>query len=93
MAGGAGDKEELHEAALERRYLIRFEEETLRSRPLRIRLIIECVGTFPLVTVAAGPGVINHHADGHPVSRTAAVIAPGALVMALIYARRRRQSW
>jgi hypothetical protein len=30
--------------------------------------------------------VINHYAGGHPVSRAAAVIAPGALVMALIYA-------
>jgi aquaporin Z len=68
------------------RYLIKYEEGTLRHRPLRIRLIIEFVGTFMLVTVAAGSGVINHYAGGGPVSRTAAVIAPGALVMALIYA-------
>ncbi|MGP8002069.1 MAG: hypothetical protein ACLPKI_32825 [Streptosporangiaceae bacterium] len=69
-----------------RRYLIRFEEDTLRSRPLWIRVIIEFVGTFLLVTVAAGAGVISYYAGGHPISRTAAVIAPGALVMALIYA-------
>ncbi len=68
------------------RYLIKFEEDTLRHRPLWIRLIIEFVGTFFLVCVAAGSGVINHYAGGGPISRTAAVIAPGALVMALIYA-------
>ncbi len=64
-------------AALRRRYLIRSGEGTLRQRPLRIRLIIEFPGTFVLVTVAAGSGVINHHAGGGPISRTAAVIAPG----------------
>jgi len=69
-----------------RRYLIRFEQDTLRSRPLWIRVIIEFVGTYLLVTVAAGSGVINRYAGGGPISRTAAVIAPGALVMALIYA-------
>jgi aquaporin Z len=44
------------------------------------------LGTFVLVTVAAGAGVINHYAGGNPISRTAAVIAPGAVVMAMIYA-------
>ena len=57
-----------------------------RPRPLWIRLIIEFLGTFILVTVAAGSGVINHYAGGGPISRTAAVIAPGAVVMAMIYA-------
>ena len=74
------------EAALGHGYLIRFEEDTLRQRPLWIRLIIEFVGTFVLVTVAAGSGVINHYVGGGPISRTAAVIAPGAVVMAMIYA-------
>jgi aquaporin Z len=73
-------------AAIGTRYLLRFEEDTLRERPLPIRLIIEFLGTFMLVTVAAGAGVINHYVGGSPVSRAAAVIAPGALVMALIYA-------
>ena len=73
-------------ASLGRRYLIRFEEDTLRQRPLWIRLIIELLGTFVLVTVAAGSGVINHYVGGGPISRTAAVIAPGAVVMAMIYA-------
>jgi aquaporin Z len=75
-----------HAQALGRRYLIRFEEDTLRQRPLWIRLIIEFLGTFVLVTVAAGAGVINHYAGGNPISRAAAVIAPGAVVMAMIYA-------
>jgi aquaporin Z len=74
------------ERAAAHRYLIRFEEDTLRSRPLWIRLIIEFLGTFVLVTVAAGSGVINHYVGGGPISRTAAVIAPGAVVMAMIYA-------
>ena len=73
-------------AAIHRNYLIRFEEDTLRSRPLWIRIIIEFAGTFLLVTVAAGAGVINHYAGGNPIGRAAAVVAPGLLVMALIYA-------
>ena len=68
------------------RYLIKFQRDTLRHRPLWIRLIIEFIGTFILVTVAAGSGVINHYVGGGPISRTAAVIAPGAVVMAMIYA-------
>ena len=71
--------------ALSNRYLIRFEENTLRQRPLRIRIIVEFVGTFVLVTVAAGSGVINHYVGNDPISRTAAVVAPGAVVMAMIY--------
>ena len=68
------------------RFMIRFSEDTLKHRPLSIRLIIEFIGTFILVTVAAGSGVINHYVGGGPISRTAAVIAPGAVVMAMIYA-------
>jgi len=82
MADIAEDLDPAHDASLGRRYL----EDTLRSRPLWIRLIIEFLGTFILVTVAAGAGVINHYAGGNQVSRTAAVIAPGAAVMAMIYA-------
>jgi aquaporin Z len=80
------DVDSAHAAAASRNYLIRFEEDMLRSRPLWIRLIIEFLGTFVLVTVAAGAGVINHYVGGGPISRTAAVIAPGAVVMAMIYA-------
>ncbi len=68
------------------RYLIHFQENTLRQRPLWIRLIVEFLGTAILVTVAAGSGVINHYVGTDPISRTAAVIAPGAVVMAMIYA-------
>jgi aquaporin Z len=86
MADITTDPDREHTAALGRHYLIRFEEDTLRQRPLWIRLIIEFVGTFVLVTVAAGSGVINNYVGGGPISRTAAVIAPGAVVMAMIYA-------
>src|SRR5260221_258380 len=79
MTTGAGDRDQV--AALRRRYLIRFEEDTLRQRPLWIRIIIEFVGTFLLVTVAAGAGVINHYAGGGPgpISRAAPAVAPGLL--------------
>ena len=86
MAKVTNDTDAEHTAALEHRYLIHFEEDTVRERPLWIRLIIEFLGTFVLVTVAAGAGVINHYAGGGPISRSAAVIAPGAAVMAMIYA-------
>jgi len=82
----ATDQDQQHAQAMRRRYLIRFEEDTLRPRPLWIRLIIEFAGTFLLVTVAAGAGVINLYAGGGPITRAAAVVAPGLLVMALIYA-------
>jgi aquaporin Z len=86
MANVTTDSDAEHAAAVRRRYLVRFEEDMLRPRPLWIRVIIEFAGTFVLVTVAAGAGVINHYAGGGPISRTAAVIAPGAAVMAMIYA-------
>jgi len=86
MATAAKDADAERVASMQRRYLIRFDEDTLRQRPLWIRLIIEFLGTFVLVTVAAGSGVINQYVGGGPVSRTAAVIAPGAVVMAMIYA-------
>jgi aquaporin Z len=56
------DTDAEHAASLGRRYLIRFEEDTLRPRPLWIRLIIEFLGTFVLVTVAAGSGVMSPRA-------------------------------
>jgi aquaporin Z len=86
VANVTGDTDAEQADSLRRHYLLRFEVDTLRSRPLWIRLIIEFLGTFILVTVAAGAGVINHYAGGNPISRTAAVIAPGAVVMAMIYA-------
>jgi aquaporin Z len=87
MAGAdSGGQDREHAAQLRRRYLVQFEEDTLRERPLWIRVIVEFIGTFILVTVAAGSGVINHFAGDAPITRAAAVIAPGAVVMAMIYA-------
>ena len=57
----AATEEQAHSEAVRRRYLIRFEEDTLRQRPLWIRVIIEFVGTAALVLVAAGSGVINQY--------------------------------
>jgi aquaporin Z len=84
MAERDADHEET--VAMRRRYLLRREDDLFSQRPLRTRVIIEFVGTFVLVTVAAGAGVINNFAGATPVTRAAAVIAPGAAVMAMIYA-------
>ena len=86
MASAGREPDREAAALLRHRYLIQFEEDTLRERPLWIREIIEFAGTFVLVVVAAGAGVVNHFAGDTPVSRAAAVIAPGAVVMAMIYA-------
>lgn len=47
------------------------------------RLFSEILGTFFLVLVAAGAGLL-HVADGDQVSLAAAVVAPGLMVMAII---------
>jgi aquaporin Z len=77
-------------AAAPPRLFWRIDNGALRQPPLWVRLIVEFVGTFILVCVAAGAGVINEylllHHHGAEISRAAAVVAPGALVMALIYA-------
>jgi aquaporin Z len=86
MSDTAATADRARTDAIGRRFMIRFEEDTLKQRPLWIRVVIEFLGTAALVTVAAGAGVINRYAGGNPVSRTAAVVAPGVIVMALIYA-------
>ena len=78
--------DQIRDSILGDRFMIHFSEDTLKHRPLGVRLIVEFLGTFVLVTVAAGSGVINHYVGTDPISRTAAVIAPGAVVMAMIYA-------
>ena len=83
---GAAGRDREHDEALRHRYLVQFEEDTVKQRPLWIRVIVEFIGTFVLVTVAAGAGVINRYVGDTPVTRAAAVIAPGAAVMAMIYA-------
>jgi aquaporin Z len=75
-----------HAALLRHRYLAQLENDVLRERPLATRLLVEFLGAFVLVTVAAGSGVINYYVGDHPISRTAAVVAPGVAVMAMIYA-------
>jgi len=47
------------------------------------RLFSEILGTFMLVLVGVGAGVVTS-VSGVPISRTAAVIAPGLFVMAVI---------
>jgi aquaporin Z len=47
------------------------------------RLFAELFGTFLLVIVAAGGGMMGH-AFPHTISRSAAVVAPGLMVMAII---------
>ncbi len=48
------------------------------------RMLAELVGTFLLVLVAAGAVVVNASSHGQ-VGRAAAVVAPGLMVLALIY--------
>ena len=47
------------------------------------RLVSEVYGTFLLVMVAAGGGMMSHAFPG-TISRTAAVVAPGLMVMGII---------
>jgi len=47
------------------------------------RLFSEVMGTFLLLLVAAGAGMMNAE-FGDPISRTAAVVAPGLMVRAMI---------
>ena len=49
------------------------------------RLFAEIVGTFFLILTAAGAGVVNA-ATGGSVGRTASVVAPALMVMAIILA-------
>jgi aquaporin Z len=48
------------------------------------RLLAECIGTFLLTLVSAGPAVFSA-VTGQKISQPAAVVAPGLLVMSLIY--------
>ena len=67
--------------ALARAYpdLNEFDDPTLEWR----RLFAELFGTFMLVLVAAGAGML-HAKNGNGVSLAAAVVAPGLMVMAII---------
>ncbi|NES12764.1 MULTISPECIES: MIP/aquaporin family protein [Micromonospora] len=48
------------------------------------RVFGELLGTFFLVLVSVGPGVVNQRIDAEAVSRTAAVVAPGLMVASII---------
>jgi aquaporin Z len=48
------------------------------------RLFSELFGTFLLVFVAAGAGVVNARFGGHAIPATAQVVAPGLVVMGII---------
>lgn len=67
--------------ALELPFGTRFDESAVEWR----RLFAEFFGTLMLVLVAAGASVVNAVIPGG-VSPTARVVAPGLMVMALIYA-------
>ncbi|SBT37955.1 MIP/aquaporin family protein [Micromonospora narathiwatensis] len=48
------------------------------------RLFGELLGTFLLVLVSVGPGVVNQRTGAEAVSRTAAVVAPGLMLSSII---------
>ncbi len=48
------------------------------------RLFSEAFGTFLLVTVAVGGGIVNARFGGHAVSEAARVVSPALVVMAVI---------
>jgi aquaporin Z len=80
-AAESGETEELaqHEA---QRFMGVFADFQDPSREWR-RLFSELLGTFFLVLVAAGGGVMGQ-AFPNTISRTAAVVAPGLMVLAII---------
>jgi aquaporin Z len=74
---GASTRREL--LAAEFPAILDFDNPALRWR----RLFSELFGTFLLVTVAAGGPVVNATSHG-AISRSAAVVAPGVMVLAII---------
>src|SRR4051794_25278983 len=53
--------------------------------PLRTRVLVEAFGTFALTFVAAGGDVMGQLSDG-AVTEAARAVAPGLLVMGMVYA-------
>jgi len=80
-AGQFGEFEELAQHAANRLLFV-FQDFQDPSQEWR-RLFSELLGTFFLVLVAAGGGVMGQ-AFPNTISRTAAVVAPGLMVMAII---------
>jgi aquaporin Z len=84
QGGTAGEVDEVEELAQHaaQRVVSVFEDFQDPSQEWR-RLFSELLGTFFLVLVAAGGGVMGQ-AFPNTISRTAAVVAPGLMVMAII---------
>jgi aquaporin Z len=84
QGGTAGESAEFEELAHreEQRVASIFEDFQDPSQEWR-RLFSELLGTFFLVLVAAGGGLMGQ-AFPNTISRTAAVVAPGLMVMAII---------
>ena len=80
-AGQFGEFEELAQHAANRLLFV-FQDFQDPSQEWR-RLFSELLGTFFLVMVAAGGGVMGQ-AFPNTISRTAAVVAPGLMVLAII---------
>jgi aquaporin Z len=89
---GPGGTPAAQESAVQRPigFLERYEQSVLERisdfndpRQEWRRLFSEVLGTFFLVLVAAGGGMMGHAFPG-VISRTAAVVAPGLMVMAII---------
>jgi aquaporin Z len=77
LGGGLGAPRARHLLALEFGSKAQFDDPSQEWR----RLFSELLGTFMLVLVAAGGGIL--HAKGQ-ISLSAAVVAPGLMVMAII---------
>jgi aquaporin Z len=78
----SGDSQHAINAVLERDIVAPLKDFADPSREWR-RLFSELLGTFFLVLVAAGGGMMGQ-AFPDTISRTAAVVAPGLMVMAII---------
>jgi aquaporin Z len=81
-AAGSLDKAEELVAAEAERFVQALEDFDNPSQEWR-RLVSELLGTFFLVLVAAGGGMMGQ-AFPNTISRTAAVVAPGLMVLAII---------
>ena len=79
MAQATGDIDREHADALGRRYLIKFEEDTLKSRPLWIRIIS---GASMNPARSLGPDIVANDYTGWWVYLTAPVI--GAAIAVII---------
>jgi aquaporin Z len=80
--GGDGSAFRLHDIGTPNSFLDKFDfwDDQYESR----RLFSELLGTFFLVLVAVGGGVVNARFGGHAVPYGAQVVSPGLMVAAII---------